>query len=350
MTHDTTSNGDQLLDTARAAMKNGDWQNAFNMLISAELVSAAPALNDLGWLYLSGNGTTKQIEKVVGCLQESVSQGHGASIHNLALLYQYGVGVEMNEAKATELFREAARLGIESAEEKLRMMKMSSENSAFDETINQVLSQRKSSEVRKPIKGWELAQVEVKKHWAYYLLVAAVQTLCLILLNAFLICQVYPLLPGFHFQGIMLDALKLGFIFWFVSILVWVPSMIALPIVVLPFVLVFAALVVGLFSKDEGKFKKMTAKVMQLTAKMNQSGRFAALKYAPISLVLNAVSLRILSDCFPNLFMLKTGIATLVVALELTIAQSLVQSILNGDFEDQSVQAQSAVINLWLLD
>ena len=77
--------------------------------------SFAMAENNLGLMYLSGQGVEQDYAKAFELFQRSANQGYDWGMNNLGGLYEKGWGTEQDMAKALFLYREAATKGNEAA-------------------------------------------------------------------------------------------------------------------------------------------------------------------------------------------------------------------------------------------
>ncbi|KAI9317337.1 kinase-like domain-containing protein [Zopfochytrium polystomum] len=89
-------------------------QAAFWFQKSAEQRNAL-AQNNLGMLYQQGNGVPKNLTEAAHWLTKAASQGFAVSQYNLGLLYRDGTGVSKDPSEAARWFRQAADNGYSSA-------------------------------------------------------------------------------------------------------------------------------------------------------------------------------------------------------------------------------------------
>ncbi|UZN99926.1 uncharacterized protein OCT59_001185 [Rhizophagus irregularis] len=68
----------------------------------------------LGYCYQHGIGIERNETRAFQLYKEAAENGHINSKYNLGRCYQHGIGIEKNEIKAFELFKEAAQKGHES--------------------------------------------------------------------------------------------------------------------------------------------------------------------------------------------------------------------------------------------
>ncbi|HCU90998.1 MAG TPA: hypothetical protein DGR97_13695, partial [Gammaproteobacteria bacterium] len=82
----------------------------------------APAADLLANMAERGEGMIADAEQALIWRQRAASLGSSEAQYALAEMYMYGRIVQQDEAMAITLYREAARLGHESAKEKLRLI------------------------------------------------------------------------------------------------------------------------------------------------------------------------------------------------------------------------------------
>ena len=71
-------------------------------------------------MYDQGWGVERDYARARHWYERAIEQDLGSAFYNLGQLYEYGFGVNQDEDRAVELYREAARRGDELAQEKLR--------------------------------------------------------------------------------------------------------------------------------------------------------------------------------------------------------------------------------------
>jgi TPR repeat protein len=75
------------------------------------------AQNNLGMLYLRGEGVPQDHARAAEWFARAARQGAAEAAYNLAALYEYGRGVEPSHVRAVELFKQAALQGHVAAAE-----------------------------------------------------------------------------------------------------------------------------------------------------------------------------------------------------------------------------------------
>lgn len=75
----------------------------------------ADSQNELGELYLYGDGVEKDYDRAVYWLKEAAKQKHADSLYNLGVCFLNGAGVEKNAKAGAGFIRQAAKLGSQRA-------------------------------------------------------------------------------------------------------------------------------------------------------------------------------------------------------------------------------------------
>lgn len=88
---------------------SSDYERIFSLYETAAQQNDAAALNNLGCLYLDGDGVEADVKKAVKCFEKAVSQKDTLAMINLADCYAIGNGVRINPVKAFKLYEEAAK-------------------------------------------------------------------------------------------------------------------------------------------------------------------------------------------------------------------------------------------------
>ena len=73
------------------------------------------AMNELGLIYLNGDGETDDPEKAFEWFKRSAEAGEPYGMYNLAYLYESGIGTDVNMVEAVNWYKKAAEAGIASA-------------------------------------------------------------------------------------------------------------------------------------------------------------------------------------------------------------------------------------------
>ncbi len=75
----------------------------------------ALAMNEIGYMYQEGMGVEQDYAKALEWLEKAADFGNSSAMNNIGYSYYYGVGVEQDYAKALEWFEKAADLRNSSA-------------------------------------------------------------------------------------------------------------------------------------------------------------------------------------------------------------------------------------------
>ena len=106
-------NGDGVPKDSSEAVK---W---FRMAVEQDF---ADAQNNLGWMYLEGDGVPKDSAEAVKWFRKAVEQGNADAQKNLGLMYANGDGVPKDNSEAVKWFRMAAEQGNAGAQCNLGVM------------------------------------------------------------------------------------------------------------------------------------------------------------------------------------------------------------------------------------
>ena len=98
-------------DDANAADRRGDHAAELKILEPEAVRGQAWAQNNLGNLYLSGNGVSEDDAQALSWFQKSAAQRDPGGEANLGQLYEHGTGVPKNLARAASLYRAAGEGG-----------------------------------------------------------------------------------------------------------------------------------------------------------------------------------------------------------------------------------------------
>lgn len=97
----------------------GRWEKAFKAHQKAAEKGDRNALVSLAHCYLEGNGTRKSLPDYIQCLKDAAEAGSFNAMIELGDCYRDGVGVRTNEAKAREIYEQAAAKGSKKAQERI---------------------------------------------------------------------------------------------------------------------------------------------------------------------------------------------------------------------------------------
>ncbi len=359
------------VDLAEAAMATGNWAQAFELLNSPGLTGDPAAQNLLAWLYLGGKGISRDPHKAILCLQRSVEKDYWPAICNLARAYQYGIGIKKNPFTAFELYKRAAdedaqgRENFCSSEQSKAIIP---NNSYLDECWSYCqqwvshIRRRQMADIRldpnlsKPKRIRRLAAIKLKYlkdailnnpmgfiQWVLF-------ALCQATLTAIIISIILPSISGFSFWGTTYDALLLGLVFYAVNLVICISTFIAIPIYLLCFVfliyfgcdlpviglilLPFATAITKLFLKLGQKQMPTQSPIRSIYTNEEQFMPRSLkhdkeiqrrMYWFSISLILIAmvVTVRIVADCFPNIFIVQGWTTTFIIVMVLAVSNQL---------------------------
>ena len=92
---------------------DGHFEEGFELVTLAARRGDPESLYNLGVIYERGHGRKKNLAKAVRCYKAAANQNHPASFYNLSVIYRNGN--EPDLAKADELMKKAAELGLPEA-------------------------------------------------------------------------------------------------------------------------------------------------------------------------------------------------------------------------------------------
>ena len=96
---------DEIFEKAREMVIAGEDARGFALFELLADLGDAESQNNLGWLYETGKGVEKSLEKANQYYKMAADQGLVSSQYNLALNYETGLGVEKDYAKAMEYYQ-----------------------------------------------------------------------------------------------------------------------------------------------------------------------------------------------------------------------------------------------------
>lgn len=123
-----------------------NYQTALQVWMTQALSGSAEAQNYVGEIYLKGLGTPPDYGMAAQWLQKASDQGYARAKTNLAYLYEEGLGVEKDELKALNLYREASGASDEllfASVVKVQLAAKDTEIGALKDTVE---AQRKQAE------------------------------------------------------------------------------------------------------------------------------------------------------------------------------------------------------------
>ena len=93
-------------------MREADPAKAAKIYMRLVRKGNADAMNELGKMYLNGDGVEKSPKRAMALFGKSAKQGNAKAMCNLALMYQKGIGVNSNYRKAFMLYKAASEKGL----------------------------------------------------------------------------------------------------------------------------------------------------------------------------------------------------------------------------------------------
>ncbi len=105
---DKYGNVNVLFDYGMSYMHDGDYAKAKKWFQEAAIKNHAEAQNNLGWLYETGRGVTKNFLQAIDWYAKSAARGNTYAQFNLGWMYETGKGVLQDFKKALELYTQAA--------------------------------------------------------------------------------------------------------------------------------------------------------------------------------------------------------------------------------------------------
>ena len=98
------------------AAKNGDYATALNEWEPLAEQGDASGQNGLGWLYLTGNGVSRDYKIAFKLFTLSAEQGDAKAQNNLGQMYREGQGVTQDLKTALKWYKLAAEQGVATAQ------------------------------------------------------------------------------------------------------------------------------------------------------------------------------------------------------------------------------------------
>ena len=108
-----------LIDLANEYDIAGNFEMSFRLLSEAAGTGSAAAQNNLGFAYMTGQGTSKNYAKAFYWYGQSAAQGSAAAYNNLGYCYEKGYSVAADKNMALQYYRKASELGYKTAQDNL---------------------------------------------------------------------------------------------------------------------------------------------------------------------------------------------------------------------------------------
>lgn len=106
----------------RMAFLFGQYKIAFRFWEPLAVTGYAKAEATMGWIYQTGKGAKKDLQKARYWYTRASYQSHEIALNNLGVFYEQGLGVGKNYQKAMDYYRSAANLGYSFAQYNLGML------------------------------------------------------------------------------------------------------------------------------------------------------------------------------------------------------------------------------------
>lgn len=100
----------------RMAFLFGQYEVAFKAWLPLAELGYAKAQASLAWMYHTGNGVEKNLDKALELYRKAADQGHSIAQNNLGVFYEKGLNVPKNEKTAAQWYRKAADVGYSYAQ------------------------------------------------------------------------------------------------------------------------------------------------------------------------------------------------------------------------------------------
>lgn len=100
----------------RMAFLFGQYEIAFKAWKPLADIGYSKAQASLAWMYHTGNGVEKNLDKALELYRKAADQGHSIAQNNLGVFYEKGLNVPKNEKTAALWYRKAAEVGYSYAQ------------------------------------------------------------------------------------------------------------------------------------------------------------------------------------------------------------------------------------------
>jgi len=119
-------------ENAMEALEREDYASALELLVPLAEQGDADAQNNLGRLYVNGQGVPQDYAEYVKWCRLAAEQGLATAQSNLGVSYDKGLGVPQDYAEAIKWYRLAAEQGHADAQSNLGVMYATGEGVAID--------------------------------------------------------------------------------------------------------------------------------------------------------------------------------------------------------------------------
>ncbi len=102
----------KLTSLAKIQYDKKNFRKAFILYQQAAHKGSFVAKNNIGVMFLNGDGVEKNYLKALKCFEEAASHDVGMANHNLGSMYATGRGVDKDYSKAYEYYKKSAKQGV----------------------------------------------------------------------------------------------------------------------------------------------------------------------------------------------------------------------------------------------
>ena len=103
--------GEEWYKRGMDARKRQNYTQALEFFLKAAAQGHIEAQSWLGWMYASGQGTSKNYAEAFKWTSKAAAQGHAGAANNLGYFYRNGLGVAKSDTFALQWYRKAAEKG-----------------------------------------------------------------------------------------------------------------------------------------------------------------------------------------------------------------------------------------------
>ena len=103
--------GEEWYKRGMDARKRQNYTQALEFFLKAAAQGHIEAQSWLGWMYASGQGTSKNYDEAFKWTSKAAAQGHAGAANNLGYFYRNGLGVAKSDTFALQWYRKAAEKG-----------------------------------------------------------------------------------------------------------------------------------------------------------------------------------------------------------------------------------------------
>ena len=107
------------------AVLAGDYETATAKFREASRLEYAPAIANLGSLYLNGTGLPRDGGQAIALFKKAAKKGNLVAAENIARAYDFGLGVHPDRSRAIQWYQNAEKMGSQTAGDAIRRLKSS---------------------------------------------------------------------------------------------------------------------------------------------------------------------------------------------------------------------------------